>query len=160
MGICDRSPGETSPGSIADDGLLTFFWWDEKLSTLLPWKLTWHWNIPMFNRKWHLPMVDFLLAMLVFLGVYIFRKLPHPINQKTLPQAASYSSHLLFLGGVYRPMTVKPKIGPKKIPLTFFSQGPCFWKFQGAYESIRTGILEPRGTEPERNHLENDPRRN
>ena len=31
---------------------------------------------------------------------------------------------------------------------------------QGAYESIRTGILEPRGTEPERNHLENDPRRN
>ena len=31
---------------------------------------------------------------------------------------------------------------------------------QGAYESIRTGILEPQGTEPERNHLQNDPRRN
>ena len=31
---------------------------------------------------------------------------------------------------------------------------------QGAYESIRTRILEPRGTEPERNHLEIDPRRN
>ena len=28
----------------------------------------------------------------------------------------------------------------------------------GAYESIRTGILEPWGTEPERNHLEIDPR--
>ena len=36
----------------------------------------------------------------------------------------------------------------------------ALWVYQGAYESIRTGILEPWGTEPERNRLEIDPHRN
>ena len=36
-----------------------------------------------------------------------------------------------------------------------FTKRKC--KLQGAYEPIRTGILEPWGTEPERNHLENNP---
>ena len=73
----------------------------------------------------------FLLTMGIFhnyvsfFGSVHLSKTPSSHTPKTLPQAAS---HLRFFLGAYRPMTVKPKIGPK-IPLTFFPQGPFFWKF-------------------------------
>ena len=71
--------------------------------------------------------------MLVFSGVYIFRKLPHPIHQKTLPQAPSYLIlSPFFLGrglSAYACQTENWTCG--KIPLTFFDKKVlCFGKLR------------------------------